>query len=62
MPVAPKRGLVQGCCRAVAPCVAVETNPRSAVLVAGQIEQMKPEGVLVVEEAQSFLHALCPPP
>ena len=39
MPVAPKRGLVQGCRRAVAPCVAVETNPRSAVLVAGRTDE-----------------------
>ena len=56
MPVAPKKALVHGCCRAVASCVAVEANPGCQSPL--QTEQMKPVGaivgVLVVEAALSF--------
>ena len=39
MPVAPKRGLVDGCCRAAASCVAAEDNPRSAIPPAGRADE-----------------------
>ena len=38
MPVAPKRGLVHGCCRAAASCVAVEANLRLAFPTAGRTD------------------------
>ena len=39
MPVAPKRGLVHGCCGAAASCVAVEANPRSAFPAADRTDE-----------------------
>ena len=39
MPVAPKRGLVHGFCRAAASCVAVEANLRSTDPAAGRADE-----------------------